>query len=110
MSLPKSRSQPWFRPFSRGVGRLKIATGHLPVPSMLQPVKNWFSGRHSQEAVEERLERLRQRAPVPLFWLFGKTQSGKTSIIKFLTGANDAEIGQGFRACTRFSREYEFPT
>ena len=42
-------------------------------------------------------------------WLFGKTQSGKTSIIKFLTGASDAEIGSGFRPCTRFSREYDFP-
>lgn len=73
-------------------------------------MKNWFSRRRSDAAVAERLERLRQRAPVPLFWLFGKTQSGKTSIIKFLTGADDAEIGQGFRACTRFTREYEFPS
>lgn len=77
---------------------------------MLQPIKNWFSRSRSQAGIEERLEKLRQKAPVPLIWLFGKTQSGKTSIIKFLTGASDAEIGQGFRACTRFSREYSFPT
>src|SRR5436305_924025 len=31
-------------------------------------------------------------------------------IIKFLTGADDAEIGHGFRPCTRFSRQYQFPT
>src|SRR5262249_2913531 len=48
--------------------------------------------------------------PVPVFWLYGKTQSGKTSIIKFLTGADEAEIGQGFKPCTRFSRQYQFPT
>jgi len=42
--------------------------------------------------------------------LFGKTQSGKTSIIRYLTGANDAQIGQGFRPCTRFSRRYQFPS
>ena len=29
------------------------------------------------------LERLRQRMPVPVFWLFGKTQSGKTSVVDF---------------------------
>src|SRR5262249_39226515 len=46
----------------------------------------------------------------PVFWLFGKTQSGKTSLIKYLTGADDAEIGHGFKPCTRFSRRYEFPT
>src|SRR5262249_29947347 len=48
--------------------------------------------------------------PVPLLWLFGKTQSGKTSVVKFLTRADAAEIGQGFRPCTRFSRLFEFPT
>lgn len=52
----------------------------------------------------------RDRAPVPIFWLFGKTQSGKTSVIRYLTGAADAEIGEGFRPCTRFSREYQFPS
>src|SRR5262249_12499131 len=36
--------------------------------------------------------------------------SGKTSVVKYLTGADQAEIGKGFRPCTRFSRRYEFPT
>ena len=58
---------------------------------------------------QARLEDARKRAPTPVFWLFGRTQSGKTSIIKYLTGATDAEIGSGFRPCTRFSREYPFP-
>src|SRR5262249_8834099 len=30
--------------------------------------------------------------------------------IKFLTSAEEAEIGRGFKPCTRFSREYRFPT
>ena len=47
---------------------------------------------------------------MPVFWLLGKTQSGKTSLVRYLTGATDAEVGQGFRPCTRFSRVYEFPT
>jgi uncharacterized protein (DUF697 family) len=58
---------------------------------------------------QARLADARKRAPTPVFWLFGRTQSGKSSIIKYLTGADDAEVGLGFRPCTRFSREYPFP-
>src|SRR5688572_29879891 len=59
---------------------------------------------------QQHVERLLKEAPIPVLWLFGKTQSGKTTLIKHLTGADDAEIGSGFRPCTRFSREYKFPT
>jgi uncharacterized protein (DUF697 family)/predicted GTPase len=78
--------------------------------AMLEKLKRLFSTADRDTQLHERLEKLRQRLPVPVFWLYGKTQSGKTSIIKFLTGAEEAEIGQGFRPCTRFSREYQFPT
>jgi uncharacterized protein (DUF697 family) len=77
---------------------------------MFERIKRWFSRSHREAQVQELLGRLRQRRPMPVFWLFGKTQSGKTSAIKYLTGANQAEIGKGFRPCTRFSRRYEFPT
>ncbi len=77
---------------------------------MLEHAKHWFSRAHHEAEFQARLEKIRHRAPVPVFWLFGKTQSGKTSIIKYLTGANEAEIGHGFQACTRFSRRYQFPT
>jgi uncharacterized protein (DUF697 family) len=42
-------------------------------------------------------------------WLIGKAQSGKTSIIRALTGSPNAEIGNGFRPCTRTARLYDFP-
>jgi uncharacterized protein (DUF697 family) len=45
----------------------------------------------------------------PVIWLLGKVQSGKTSIIRAITGASEAEIGDGFRPCTRTSRLYAFP-
>jgi uncharacterized protein (DUF697 family) len=77
---------------------------------MLDKLKKLFSTEESDARFQERLEHLQKQAPLPVFWLFGKTQSGKTSIIRYLTGADDAEIGQGFRPCTRFSREYQFPT
>jgi uncharacterized protein (DUF697 family)/predicted GTPase len=75
----------------------------------LDRLRGLFSTGHRDEELRQRLELLRKKTPVPVFWLFGKTQSGKTSTIRLLTGAADAEIGQGFRPCTRFSREYPFP-
>jgi uncharacterized protein (DUF697 family) len=78
---------------------------------MLKRIKNLFaSGAASNEEMHDKLEGFRKKTPVPVFWLYGKTQSGKTSLIKFLTGADEAEIGQGFKPCTRFSRQYQFPT
>jgi uncharacterized protein (DUF697 family) len=69
-----------------------------------------FPRRLRDDELQHKLEELRKQAPVPVFWLFGKTQTGKTSIIRYLTGAEDAEIGAGFRPTTRFSRQYQFPT
>jgi uncharacterized protein (DUF697 family) len=45
----------------------------------------------------------------PVVWLLGKVQSGKTSIVRALTEASDAEIGTGFKACTATARIYEHP-
>ena len=77
---------------------------------MFDTMKRWFSASARKAQLDEQLEKLRQRTPVPVFWLFGKTQSGKTSIIKYMTGADHAEIGKGFQPCTRFSRKYQFPS
>ncbi|BCU07605.1 YcjF family protein [Allochromatium tepidum] len=60
-------------------------------------------------ALESTLASARERLPLPLIWLIGKTQSGKTSIIRALTGSPAAEIGNGFQPCTRSSRIYDFP-
>jgi uncharacterized protein (DUF697 family) len=49
------------------------------------------------------------RGFAPVVWLLGKVQSGKTSIIRELTQAGSAEIGSGFRACTRTARVFDFP-
>jgi uncharacterized protein (DUF697 family) len=51
----------------------------------------------------------RTRAPAPTFWMLGKTQSGKSSIVRFLTGAAAAEVGSGFRPCTKTTNRYPFP-
>jgi len=49
------------------------------------------------------------RGMAPVVWMLGKVQSGKTSIIRGITRAPEASIGDGFRPCTRTSRIYEFP-
>jgi uncharacterized protein (DUF697 family) len=77
---------------------------------MFSTIRSLFSPAAREEQLRLHLENLRERLPVPVFWMLGKTQSGKTSIIRFLTGADDAAIGQGFKPCTRFSRRYPFPT
>lgn len=73
-------------------------------------VKAVWNTDTTPEGLDAALAELRTQAPTPVLWLFGKTQSGKTTIIRFLTGAEDAAIGNGFRACTKTSREYPFPT
>ncbi|MBI4724832.1 MAG: GTPase domain-containing protein [Rhodomicrobium sp.] len=45
----------------------------------------------------------------PVIWLLGKVQSGKTSIVRALTGAAMAEIGQGYKPCTKTAAIFDFP-
>lgn len=49
------------------------------------------------------------RAMAPVVWLLGKVQSGKSSIVRVLTGCPQAEAGSGFKACTRTARVFDFP-
>ncbi|MES2790585.1 MAG: DUF697 domain-containing protein [Planctomycetota bacterium] len=63
----------------------------------------------SDQQLQETLRDIRSRLPVPVFWLLGKAQSGKTSIIHALTGNTRGEIGNGIRPCTKTAQEYAFP-
>lgn len=65
--------------------------------------------RLDEQALEERLRQVTEKLPTPVFWLLGKTQSGKTSLIRALTGDSRADIGDGFRPCTRTAQVYDFP-
>lgn len=77
---------------------------------MLSSLRSLFSPAAREAQLTQHLEQLRQRLPVPVLWLLGKTQSGKTTLIRHLTGSTSAQIGQGFRPCTRHSRRYNFPS
>ncbi|QDV23123.1 hypothetical protein Q31a_14190 [Aureliella helgolandensis] len=63
----------------------------------------------AQDALETDLQQLRQTAPVPAIWLFGKTGSGKSSVIRYLTGAEAAIVGEGYRPETKSSQRFDFP-
>lgn len=49
------------------------------------------------------------RTPIPVLWLFGKTGSGKSTIVRYLTGVDTVEIGNGFQPQTKFTSSYDFP-
>src|SRR5262245_66419985 len=76
---------------------------------MLEQLYQLFTPQSEAQALQAALSRLRQGLPPPVIWLFGKVQSGKTAIIRALTGAERAQIGSGFAPCTRWATRYDFP-
>jgi len=76
---------------------------------MLQQLRDLFAPQIDAEALQAALSRVRQGLPPPVIWLLGKVQSGKTAIIRALTGAERAQIGSGFAPCTRWAARYDFP-
>ena len=77
---------------------------------MLDRLKSWLGLETlSNEQFEQQQRDLLKKTPVPVLWLFGKTGSGKSSIVRYLTGATQAEIGNGFRPQTTNSSQYDFP-
>lgn len=68
-----------------------------------------FTPRLDDEEINQRLSTVKSAMPIPVFWLLGKTQSGKTSIINALTGDSRAQIGNGMHPCTRTAFIYDFP-
>lgn len=78
---------------------------------MLARLKSWLGWSPLSDAeFEAQRAQLVAKTPVPVFWMFGKTGSGKSSIIRALTGATAAEIGNGYRPQTKTSAEFDFPT
>ena len=67
-------------------------------------------GSLTDEQFERKRQELLKKIPVPVFWLFGKTGSGKSTIVRFITGSTQAEIGNGFQPQTKTSFRYDFPS
>ena len=75
----------------------------------LEQLRHLFTPQIHATALQTALRHVRQGLPPPVIWLFGKVQSGKTAIIRALTGAERAQIGSGFAPCTRWAARYDFP-
>ncbi len=84
------------------------------MPSKFKIKANWIdiilNPKVSDTTLHKKLQEARQSLPVPVFWLLGKIQSGKTSIIQALTGSSRAKVGEGFQSCTQRSDVFDFPS
>ncbi len=68
----------------------------------------WFSV--SDEEVAEILRTVRTKLPTTEAVLIGKPQSGKSSIVRGLTGVSATIVGQGFRPHTQHTQRYAYPS
>ncbi len=57
---------------------------------------------------DEKVASLASQA-APVIWLIGKVQAGKSSIVRALTEASAAEVGHGYKPCTRTAAIFDFP-
>jgi uncharacterized protein (DUF697 family) len=79
-------------------------------PGAWRKLQGALSGSEVDSGLLERtLRDAAARHTAPVLWLLGTAQSGKTSIVRALTGSTRAEIGNGFQPCTRTASLYEFP-
>ncbi|MCM1983810.1 YcjF family protein [Lyngbya confervoides] len=100
--------KPWakFRRFSpQRLGEyLPIQALHI-IPEAL---RQWF--QVDEARIAEILAQVRAQIPTTEVLLLGKPQSGKSSVIRALTGATPEIIGQGFRPHTTHTQTYTYPT
>jgi uncharacterized protein (DUF697 family)/predicted GTPase len=79
----------------------------LPLDQLTNTVLQWFSVSDSQVAAI--LEKVRQELPTTEALLIGKPQTGKSSIIRGITGVSAEIVGQGFRPHTQNTQRYTYP-
>ena len=79
----------------------------LPIDQVAQATVKWFSVDESQ--VAEILAAVRETLPTTEALLIGKPQTGKSSIVRGLTGVSAEIVGQGFRPHTQHTQRYAYP-
>ncbi|MEM9979029.1 MAG: GTPase domain-containing protein, partial [Cyanobacteria bacterium P01_D01_bin.2] len=73
-----------------------------------QRLLGWFLVDEDQ--IASILEKIRAELPTTEAWLIGKPQSGKSSVVRGLTGVSADIIGQGFRPHTQHTERYAYPS
>ena len=85
-----------------------LPTSSLPTPALPRQLTRWFSVSETEMA--EILAAVRSQLPTTEALLIGKPQSGKSSIVRGLTGVSAEIVGQGFRPHTQHTERYTYPT
>ena len=80
----------------------------IPLDKLAQTALKWFSV--SEDKMAEILATVRSQLPTTEALLIGKTQAGKSSIVRGLTGVSAEIIGQGFRPHTQHTERYAYPS
>lgn len=83
-------------------------TKRVSIEPIAQTVLGWF--RVDEAEVEEILKKVKSELPTTEALLVGKPQSGKSSIVRALTGVSAEIVGQGFRPHTQYTQQYRYPT
>ncbi|MBX2863919.1 MAG: DUF697 domain-containing protein [Leptolyngbyaceae cyanobacterium MAG.088] len=81
---------------------------NLALAQVTRRMLNWFTVDDDQ--ITSILEKIRAELPTTEAWLIGKPQSGKSSIVRGLTGVSAEIIGQGFRPHTQHTQRYAYPS
>jgi uncharacterized protein (DUF697 family)/predicted GTPase len=79
-----------------------------PLQPILEKITGWFTVDSNQISLI--LSKLRDRLPTTEVLLVGKPQTGKSSVVRSLTGISAAAVGQGFRPHTDHTQRYTYPT
>ncbi|TAE58054.1 MAG: DUF697 domain-containing protein [Nostocales cyanobacterium] len=90
------------------VDQIKQLTKILPLDQVKQTVGQWLTVSDAQ--VAEILATIRTQLPTTEVLLIGKPQTGKSSIVRSLTGVSAEIIGQGFRPHTQNTERYAYPS
>ncbi|QDZ38929.1 hypothetical protein FRE64_02615 [Euhalothece natronophila Z-M001] len=108
-SSQKSNNQSWIQAiFSVWQNTSNRFQSLLPFQKATDQVKQWFTV--SEEEVADILTKVREELPTTEVILAGKPQSGKSSIVRGLTGVSEEIIGQGFRPHTQHTERYPYPS
>lgn len=109
MAVSAQDPQPNNYPFltSRPWQTLWQASG-ASLEQVTRRVLKWFAV--DDEQVAHILEKIRAELPTTEAWLIGKPQSGKSSVVRGLTGVSADIIGQGFRPHTQHTQRYAYPS
>jgi uncharacterized protein (DUF697 family)/GTP-binding protein EngB required for normal cell division len=80
----------------------------LPFHQVPQKINQWF--KISEEEIAEILAKVKEELPTTEALLIGKSQAGKSSIVRGLTGVSATIVGQGFKPHTQHTIQYNYPS